>query len=468
MTANKFFLISLLFISFTSIQLPAQNAKDHITKLIRAGNIEEARTEVEKYLKKDPANVDALMMMGNVILNEYFRNAGHGLITVTGNNNESIFDRTIGFIKPSGSNYILPKSIAMKVGAYWERCLKIDNKRKDIHFGACHLYSTALMKEKLKTRLAALHKTFPKEKLMYVMGDYARNLYHRGEFDMAIEVYKYILAFYPYEAGIHSDVAALFFKEGRIKNAEKYVNLAFKNKNPDFMVFDNYFMIHLMLSNYDKALAGIKRIKKHNLKYFYEGLILYYKENTEWKNSLENYLKLASQKTEKSEIQIATYLLSNKNKHDYQSFKDSLIGGKYLNYLILTKRAMKKFPEKFEPYYLHAKMLTYYKYYDIAIGIYKTIEKKNLSLDINNFDNYNFLYAWALQDSSKFVEAGKKWKLLLNSKDFYIKSAACYFYGKFLFNKGQKEKAFRIFKKVSEKGSDSKYATYCWNYLKRK
>ena len=129
---------------------------------------------------------------------------------------------------------------------------------------------------------------------------------------------------------------------------------------------------------------------------------------------------------------------------------------------------MEKFPEKFEPYYLHAKMLTYYKYYDIAIDIFKTIEKNNFPIAKKNLDNYHFLYAWALQDSNKNIEASKKWKLLLNSSDFYIKSAACYFYGKFLFNKGQKEKAFEIFKKVSGKGSDSKYATYCWNYLKRK
>lgn len=82
-------------------------------------------------------------------------------------------------------------------------------------------------------------------------------------------------------------------------------------------------------------------------------------------------------------------------------------------------------------------------------------------------EDLDFTLAWALQDSGNIKDANQKWLRLTENNDFYIKSAAVYFYGKNLLDQGNREEALKMFKKVSGEASKSKYATYCWNLVSK-
>jgi tetratricopeptide (TPR) repeat protein len=88
-------------------------------------------------------------------------------------------------------------------------------------------------------------------------------------------------------------------------------------------------------------------------------------------------------------------------------------------------------------------------------------------LDKEKLEGVNFDYAYALYMNKNYDEANKIWETLLSSNNFYYKSASAYFLGKFYMNKNQKEKAFNYFKMVSDKASESKYANFCFNLLKK-
>ena len=62
-------------------------------------------------------------------------------------------------------------------------------------------------------------------------------------------------------------------------------------------------------------------------------------------------------------------------------------------------------------------------------------------------------------------ESDKEYAQLLESEDFYKKSAACWFIGKRHFDLGDKPKAREYFSMVAGDAALSKFATMCWEYM---
>ncbi|MDH4128581.1 MAG: hypothetical protein OEV44_07515 [Spirochaetota bacterium] len=127
---------------------------------------------------------------------------------------------------------------------------------------------------------------------------------------------------------------------------------------------------------------------------------------------------------------------------------------------------MRRFTKKFDSMFNYSELLTYYKLYDAAIKSFKIIETKRIKMNKIQREGFYFYYAWSLQQLNMKIDANYRWKKLLTSKNFFKKSAAAYFLGKNLLEEGKKKEAINLFKMISQKPSESKYATYCWNLLK--
>jgi tetratricopeptide (TPR) repeat protein len=464
-TQSRFFLLLFVVIATLSI-LPApahakSDAKEVIGELIRKGEVKKAREKVHEYLAKDPNDIDAIMMQGNVILNEY--EGSNSGISVSANTDESIYETSIGFI--TEPQRIVPRNVAEEVAALWKRCLALDNTRQDIHKGICYLYSTALMKKELLERLPKMKAAFPRSEVYYNMGDYARMFADRDRLDDCFEIYETILRLYPEVSGLYSDIAGLYFKHGRIADGRRYIETALTKKGADEMVYANARLICTIKKDYDKALnaaKGLSRIKKNQDWLLYAGLL---DDLRGGKGMRKTLASLAGKDSEAGKL--ADFLISPDNKGDIESYRKAVNLAKDSSIqLLMHDRARNRFPTHFEPHYRYAEMLVYYKDYSDAIPVFEKIFSSNLKMSSDEQETVHFHYAWALQDSGKGRDADQTWKGLLTSKNFYVRSAAAYFLGKNALEQGKKKDAVAYFKMVSDKASKSKYATLCWNKLK--
>ncbi len=461
--------IGLVMLGAALSALPAvshatSDAKDVIGGLIDKGDLVDARQKVKEYLAKDPNDIDALMMKGNVILSEYFKSSG--AISVSANMDESIYETSIGYIAEPVR--VVPRETAEEVAALWKRCLKIDPRREDIQKGLCYLYSMALMKEELLDRFPKMKAAIPHaQNLYYSMGDYARMFEERGRVDDCFEIYKAIVKLYPDVSGVNGDVAALYFRHGRYAEGLPYLETALSLKDADDMVYANGVLIFTIVGEYDKARAAVKglaKVKKDGAGLVYDGVLDYAQGSGQWKKKLSG---LSSRKGIKPEdASLAAFLISTNNKDDIASYKKSVALAKDSSIqILLHDRARKRFPGSYEPRYNYAELLVYYKNYRAAIPLFKEIMSNTSSMSADDREAINFHYAWALQDSSSRQDADRVWSGLLTSGNFYVQSAAAYFLGKNELDRGKKKEAIEYFKMFSDKASKSKYATISWNRL---
>lgn len=461
-------LLCALILSVLAVPSPAyakSDAKDVIGGLIEKGDLERARSKAKEYLSKDPNDIDAIMMQGNIILNEYLNTQGS--LAAFANTDESIYEQSIGYLGEPVKT--VPRDVAEKVAALWKRCLTLDNSRDDIHMGLCYLYSMALMKKELLERLPKIKASLPRIKnLYYNMGDYARMFEARNHPDDCFEVYEAILKLYPDVSGLASDVAGVYFRHGRMREGLKHMDAALRKKGADEMVYANGVLIFTILGRYDQArdaFKGLSGVKKNKEWQVYDGLLDYLRGNSGWKKKLASYV--AGPEAGEDSRSLAGFLLSRDNKDDLDSYRRSVDLAKESSIqILLHARARNRFPKSFEPGYRYAEMLVYYKNYDAALPVLREILGGTFTLTKDEREPVNFHYAWALQDSGNTQEADRVWKELLGSENFYMQSAAAYFLGKNAFERGAREEAVSYWKKVSDKAEKSKYATLSWNRLK--
>lgn len=464
---SSHFRIGALLLSALLLGLPSahafSDAKAAIGALIKAGKIDEARTRVRDYLAQDPNDVDAIMMKGNVILNEYFDSQPS--IAMSANDNESIYDSSIGSI--SEPVRVLPPKLAKRVTALWNRCLAIDPSREDIYKGVAYVEAMALEKKALIAHLARMKKALPNAKhLYYNMGDYARMFDERGHFDDAMEVYGAILTLYPQVAGLYSDVAGMYARHGDLDKVHHYLQIAMTKPDPDAMVYANAVILLTVTGDYDGALGAMRSrsaLRQDSEWLVYRALLRRSRGANTWRADLERYLKQA--KVKAAGRPLAQYLLGPDNKGDLSSYRRANdLADNFTAYQILLNRgAMRSFPDRYQPLYDYADTMTWYKNYRVAIPIWKHVLSLERDLSAKRKQAAQVRYAWALWANGQRSAAQPIWERLLGSDQFYVHSAAAYFLGKYALDHHDRKTALHYFDMVDKQANKSKYATMAWN-----
>lgn len=443
----------------------ASDAVAVVNKLIAQGELTKAREKIDAYLERDPDDVDALMMLGNVILNEYFQSQQVG-VNIRANEDESIFDRTIGFVREPV--YTVPLEVAEKVKKLWKRCLVLDNTREDIHKGLCYLFGVSLMKDELLSHLPIMKAALTGEKELYfTMSDYALLFKERGRFQDCMRIYEAIIGLYPEQSGLYGDVAQLYFRNGRQGLGKKYLEIALAKKNIDEVTYANAVLIFTITGEHEKAKEAFRklsRLRGDGEWLLYDSLFRLLRGEKQWKEPLAEFIRGADQGN--LDLSLAKLLLSA-GADDFESYRKSLeYADKAYFRILIEKRAMEKFADRFEPAFGYAEMMIGFKNYDEAIKTLKRIRSRGLDRSKDQDEVVTFYNAWAFQDSGKIREADFLWKNLLASGDFYFLSSAAYFLGKNSLTRGDEERAAGYFAMVAGRASDSKYATMAWNRLR--
>jgi hypothetical protein len=449
----------------TGVHAYSSDVTQDIGELISQKDFEGAREKIGQYLAKDPDHIDALMMKGNVILNEYLQPLAG--VSVTSNSNESIYDNSIGMMTDPWEKMVLPEDITRKVAELWLRCLDLDGAREDIHKGLCTIYARALMVDDLIRHLSVMKNALAEKDLMYTMGNYARQINERGGFGPAMNVYQAIQDLYPGHAGVTSDRAAMHFRFGDVETGARLIRAALVQGAGDEMILGNGITMLTIVEDYEGALGAFRELERvtgdNREWFFYRSLYSQYMGEKGWKDDLDQF---TSSRPETGSGTLEEYMVSIGQLEKFEQFEEAMEKpGQTWSTLLLHRIAMKKFPDRYEPVLSYANFLSYHRNYPRAIELYRGLFEGALpgELRIEEAESARLIYAWTLYDSGQQKEADQHWQMLLASEQFYIKSAAAYFHGKHLLSSGNLKEAYRIFKLVSTRASESKYATLSLN-----
>lgn len=122
------------------------------TEFIKHRKWQQASHYIDSVIRKNPKDVDALMMKGNVILN-YALDTTPPMQFAHYQSNASIFT---GGVKDK-PRLLAPKTV-YAVERLWRKCLLLDSTRADISKGLCTIYAMALMRDSLEKEIVRLMK----------------------------------------------------------------------------------------------------------------------------------------------------------------------------------------------------------------------------------------------------------------------------------------------------------------------
>jgi Flp pilus assembly protein TadD len=435
-----------------------------IAAAIQAGNYDKAEVQVDRMLEAEPNNVNANMYKGNIL---YYRGSNAGGIQLYGNEDESIYESSIGYMG-QGSSLVSPE-VAKKIAFYFRRALKQAPGRMDIQLGLCWTYANAGMKDELIARFPIIKRLAGKKPgLQYNMGDYARIIADNYSFEDGMAVYRAIAGLYPRDGNIVNDMAAMYFKKGDLAHALLYFSQAAHMGRRDDKTLSNLVMIYAVVDQFDKSVqyqAQVSAITKDHVDILYRALYEHLQGNPDWQKGVHAYLAKAG-KDDKSKpyVDLATDLLALGDKTDYQLFAATLQHKVDTTFDLLSLEwGLRAFPERWEPGFRLAELLTYYQNYERSNPLFARIESGQRITRAGDREKLNFYYAWSLHRAHRDTEANAHWKRLLKAKVFYRKSAAYWFLGNYHYERKEYKKAASFFVKMKDKASKSKYANYCAN-----
>lgn len=456
----------LIFLSILTLPLAAiaqPDIQQEITTLLKANKVEEAAQRVDAYLDKDPNNVDALVMKGNVVYKRYLL-AEFSNRVLSGNENESIYDPAIGYL--GAPPVILTREKANEINRIWLRAAALAPERTDIHFGICEVYSSALMTNELIRHLKTIKPQLPSDPdTPYLLADYARNLKDRNRTDDAFEVYKQIISMYPNHGGIHSDLANEYYQAGKMYFAEIAIAEALKKDHLDEMVYGNAFFISAVMGNYDLALKAARneaKLQGHHHDELFYGLVQLSQGQREWRTTLKNYLSVEEDDDgHKALALLLTSASFSFSDVDLKAVIELAVPDHFK--LPVYEAFMLARPDDFDPAFQYAETLTYHANYQKATDIFREISMEGLSTQQR--EAFNFYHAWALYKNDEFENAITEWEPLENSENFFFQSASIYFLARFELYEGNPRTAKEYFERIAPRAGESKYAMYAKNIL---
>lgn len=436
-----------------------------IVASIKNRDLDKAEVLVDALLKKEPNNVNALMYKGNIL---YFKGSNVGAIQLYGNEDESVYSSDIGEIG-EGSSLTTPE-VAKDVAVYFKRALDKAPQRMDIQLGLCWTYANAGMKDELIARFPALRKySDNKPGLQYNMGDYARVIVDNYSFDDGIAVYREIARLYPHDGNIINDIGVMYMKKkGDLDTALKYYKQAAGMKDRDDATLANLAVVAAISGDYDEAARAqqmLSTFKKDTTYRLFNALNKRLKKQPGWQDDLQAFIKQnKGKKNYDAYVEFAGTLQPVAGKSSLAQYKASAAKEVPTHFHVINDEwAAQEFPDQFDAVFPLADTLTFHQNYRKALVVFDRIDKGKLANGQDQVEQVTLLHAWALYRAGQLEAANERWKTLLDSKDFYRKSAANYFLGNYCYKKKDYQRAAEYFGQVKDDASKSKYANYASN-----
>jgi tetratricopeptide (TPR) repeat protein len=423
------------------------------TDLLVARNYDAADHYLDSVLKKEPKNVDALMMKGNVVLN-------HDADTTSPAKFITADDESIFSYKLNAKPKIISTITVVKVEKFWRKCLQLDTTRADIRKGLCQIYAMSLMKKPLKEEMVRLKKAEKDDgEQPFRMAEYPRKFAERNKFDDAIELYQYIAKLYPDVAGIRCDIASEFFYKGRIKESLAWLDSCYNFKTVDETSFLNGAFIYSELGYFDDAqnvLNTYSRLYGRKMDQFYYGLRQFADTSDKYFETLNAFCQAIDSNAYSTEVATARKLIAYRDSFSLSDFNTMVNDKEIPEYykVLIFSRGLKQFPERCEPSAIYGIYQASIKNYSSAIQFLDEAETCPLQPAMREFALLAYGYSLLDIDRSKALHA---FLLLYNSRNNFYQQAAKYFSVKILKEEKRSEEAKKLSAELISDAEKTKY-----------
>lgn len=456
----------LLFALYISAQ---QQIITTTTDYITRNEFTQADHYLDSILKLNPKTVDALMMKGNVLLNQAWNNSAKSHFNAE--KAESIFDTS----RIDGSYFIpiIPIDTSVKIDKLWNECLRLQPERTDIKKGLCSLYSLSLRTVELKRLLIQMQPIITQsEENAYQYAEYARNLKNRGRFEDAMEIYTLIAGMFPDLAGIRCDMANEYFYAGEHNKALAYLDSTLVKKEVDQTSYINAAALYSTLGYYDQALKTFQSYSEKDTLIeadFYKGLVMFAQMDTGFSAQMHRFLDHASEQSYYDEIQVTRKLLPFGRMpfttEDFEALANDPKIARYYKVLIL-QRGVVQFKNECEPLLLLGTMHCAIKNYSAATQFLE--EDPACKLNPLQEEQRLLTLGYALYKKGDKEKALADFEPLLEVSNNFTQQAAQYFTAKIYREKGETESAKKMFARISSgQKNPSKYVWLALGYLGR-
>ena len=462
-------LITLLLVFVLSLSAQ-QTTISTATEFITHNQFTRANQYLDSILKLNPKMVDAIMMKGNVLLNQAWGSGAKSHFNTE--KAESIFDSSA--IDDSYFIPIIPLDTSVKIDKLWKQCLELDPTRTDIKKGLCNLYSLSLRTVELERQLIQMQGIITEnEENAFLYAEYARNLKIRGRFDDAMQVYALIANMFPNLAGLRCDMANEYFYAGELNKCLQYLDSTLTQKEVDQTSFINAAALYSELGYYDQAYNTFKRYSDKDTLIeadFYKGLLMFANMDSGFYNQLHKFIDGATEQSYYDELQLAQKLLPYGKvpltMDDYMALATNSKISRYYRILIL-QRGVRQFSEC-EPLFLFGSFDCSIKNYSAAIQLLEEelfTERRSCNLGFQDKEICLLNYCFALYKQGEKEKACGHFKDLFNAENNFTQQAAKYFVAKTNWETGKKEEAKNLFDEVASAKFQTKYSWLSKGYL---
>jgi len=459
-TTTKVILTLFLWFAWSANAMAEENPEyEYIDTLIKNQKFQIADKKIDEMLAKNPDNPDALMYKGVIIFySESINPADSG----KWQNLDSIYEPD--YRQNTVENAIITPETANKIAGYFLKAIQVEPAKMNIQLALCFAYAKAGMKSELISRLPDLKKySKEQDKMQYNMAEYARIIARQKTIEDGIDVYKEINKLYPEDGNIINDMGVLYYENGLIDNSMAFFQKAQATGNLDKSTLENLLLIYSLTGDYARLLTTAKTLstqEKDGTDVIYQALEQRLQNKAEWSKTISAYVHREDSKKDLNFF--VNTLQKSLLTENYSKFIESTRYNVPAPMLALNYEwALKNYPDKFLNLFSYAEFLTYYHHYSKAIEIYKSILRQNIVMTNSQKEEFNFYYAWALYKSGQNLQSLQYWKKLIDSDNFYRKSAASYFIGLYFYEQKDYSEAKKYFSFVKDTPDKSKYAEFC-------
>ena len=426
------------------------------TRLIAGREYDSANALLDSLLKQNPDNVDAIMMKGNVLLNQTTESLSAD--TIITERDESIFYTDLD----PGKEPTLPADVTLAIDSLWRICLVLDTSRVDIRKGLCTIYAMSGMTQKLKAEIIEVKKSEADIDggQVFRMAEYARKLKARGRFNEAIDIYKFIASLYPESAGLRCDIASEYFYEGVFNESLSWLDSCFQHKNIDETSYLNGAFIYSELGYFDNALSVLNtysEIYDRQMGKFYHGLKLFSEANSEYLLELKDFVSAVDSNFYSDEVRLSKNLIAAQNLSysDYSQLISDYEIPDYYKTLIYT-RCIRQFNDSCAVSISYGLFLSQLKNYSAALQFLQDMEScPNPDID----SSYVLLvYGYTLYRLNIFDKASTSLKSLSPSENDFVSQASEYFLMKIYEESDAKDLANSLKEKLVNSETQTKYS----------
>lgn len=457
----KKILLILSFVYFTS-EITSQTANvynyDFIDTLIKNQKYKLAGDKLDEILKEDPKNPEALMFKGVILFyNESVSLKKNGQWKAI----ESIYEPE--FVESDLANTTITKETAKKISDYFLHALEGNPEHMNVQLALCYAYAKAGMYKELISRFPYLKKySLENDNMQQNMIEYGLIVARYHSFDSGLEVLKKIQELYPDDSNVLSEIALLYFQNGHINKSLDVLYKLEDNTGLTKEAIEKLLLVYSTTGEYSRVLkiAG-KTANEMEDGMVYKALEERLENNLAWSETLRSYLGQKNDPNNDVE-NFAVILRKSARKKTLEKHIESTQYNLPAPMLAMNHEwGSMEYPREFDTLFNYADFLAYYGYYNKALSLFKKIIEQKILMREDQKEDLYFHYAWALHKSGQTLKAHQYWKPLIESQDFYKKSAASYFMGKYFYDKKDYDIAKKYFSFVKDNPGKSKYADFC-------